>query len=1282
MINFNIVISKIRGDKNNLVINNGTSVDEPAEISLDWCKSYSQETIDKLGDRYSEQVNFRNSDHSDVYEQITEKEDVVSQYREKLVALITIAKKILARASNEEFEALVEDIRIQYNSAALNEDYKWFLSSEELIDRLHDIIITSQGEGYYNDKYQEAYDVIKRSIRDNWYFFVKSPVLCVTGQAGVGKSHLLADIVTERSKCGLTSLFVLGRDMVNHDLSLEMQVMKTLGLQGTFVELLEKLNSLAEKDGHRLYLVIDGVNESANRNRWNDGLSSFVRLVLEYQNLGLILSARTYDKYNAFQNIDEDINIKSIVHHGFEGHEHEATMYFLESYKIPIPDNLHLYTVFTNPLILSTYCKTYVDSDSLDISFYNLYNKYKWKVNSNICSTSKLPESTNWVQWFVGCLADFVIQNSKSCTDFTQVVSLPKLLSYVSKNGFDTEYNYSRFETILDGVVREGLITVSYIDGIAYISFTFEKFYDYEVALRMLESDDREFLIEEFLKYYHEYGILDALVVLHFELYSLELFEKFLEGPSRERLIIYVLRNLRDRSLISHKCQEFLKLYCTHLLNKCQYGDLVELIFPAVHHEYMKEPINKLVNDLFAKRLIDRDSTWTATISPGEYHYDYSIPSTFLTYTRIPLQTLSQLSSDNVETISSLLFWFLTSTNRQIRALAIKACVKLLLPFPKVLNRLFMRYYAVDDLYVKQGVCEVAFACVFRTDKLCEYNELGNTIYSSVFCSTEVVWDIRVRDFSKSIIDYLIKTGNMSPVNVSVVMAGNKQLAKALINKSITWYDARDKYVRVKDGETAYDGIYRLVNSMSPDMDEHLYGDFGRYIFESCLSSWDNKISLLAGLAIQRIMDVYGYDADLFNEFERNVSSGRGRNDIVERIGKKYQWCVLSEIVGILLDTGETDYSDSWHQLESDRMWNFSSFKYSDSTLVNSYTSDFLPRNPAPDWLKDQKDILDVSDTSEWLNRGDFKKKDVFNAMCYKDDDGYEWIPLFKYITCVPQNADLTISSDFTIPNLWMFYQAYIIDKKQKSKVISFFKRADFRGRQAPEASEMYELYYREIYKSSASEDYFGVYNKNIKKDKANEFKDPISRKYTGIKFKHTNLNFTNSGTDYAHLPHFGTYMPSLELWDLMKLDFGLIDKTFIDESGEIVAFDASIYDGMKSCLYVRKDKLTAALKKNDSTIIWTVLTEAAIGLESQMNEQLGVQRNCFVYLSKRGKLRFGMTNPNPWTLRLKKWALNKFSRKKKTEIDDLSNLSKDELFELHDFLKEAELKEDDDTLQ
>ena len=121
---------------------------------------------------------------------------------------------------------------------------------------------------------------------------VNDPILILEGDAGVGKSHLMADTVQRRQKENLFSLFFLGQKFVTDEEPFT-QIMRMLSFSSSSEELLETLEAKAESTGHRIIIFIDAINEGHGLAIWQSNIRSFIDKIRQHPWLGLVLSIRT-----------------------------------------------------------------------------------------------------------------------------------------------------------------------------------------------------------------------------------------------------------------------------------------------------------------------------------------------------------------------------------------------------------------------------------------------------------------------------------------------------------------------------------------------------------------------------------------------------------------------------------------------------------------------------------------------------------------------------------------------------------------------------------------------------------------------------------------------------------------------------------------------------------------------------------------------------------------------------------------------------------------------------
>lgn len=185
-----------------------------------------------------------------------------------------------------------------------------------------------------------------------------NPYLLLVGDAGAGKSHLLADAVNQRKQNEQVSLLLLGENFTSKEAPwtqfLHNQLRKSHLDEFVF---LGALNAKAESMGSRIILFIDALNEGEGKSIWPRNLKTFIETIQQYKWLGLVLSLRSsYEKLIAPEESISDELILRRIHCGFADHEYTATKLFFQYYDIVLPSSPVLNPEFHNPLFLKLLC--------------------------------------------------------------------------------------------------------------------------------------------------------------------------------------------------------------------------------------------------------------------------------------------------------------------------------------------------------------------------------------------------------------------------------------------------------------------------------------------------------------------------------------------------------------------------------------------------------------------------------------------------------------------------------------------------------------------------------------------------------------------------------------------------------------------------------------------------------------------------------------------------------------------------------------------------------------
>ena len=139
----------------------------------------------------------------------------------------------------------------------------------------------------------------------------RQKALLLTGRAGVGKTHLLCDVLSHRTAGGLPTILLLGQDFDGRNLLSQIGEQAKLG--STLDDVLEVLDAAAEVAGCLGLLMVDALNESERPERWRADARALVAAAARYPNVGLIVTCRSEFE----ERVVGDLRIPMSEHFGF-----------------------------------------------------------------------------------------------------------------------------------------------------------------------------------------------------------------------------------------------------------------------------------------------------------------------------------------------------------------------------------------------------------------------------------------------------------------------------------------------------------------------------------------------------------------------------------------------------------------------------------------------------------------------------------------------------------------------------------------------------------------------------------------------------------------------------------------------------------------------------------------------------------------------------------------------------------------------------------------------------
>lgn len=302
-----------------------------SEISFNpekgWFDKKCKQAITKLGERYSSEINFKNIRLNSVYKALTNPDHWDKGFKTALQEFVKESRHLCKDWSGDlqteknEIDAKLDQVIDIYN----NKQSELFIT---VFNNAHEIESTCRKLRYshrdiiLSDKYKKIAEKLAR-LEDYEAICQLSSnhVLYIKGEAGTGKSHLLADIVNQRMKRKMKSMLALGLDF-NEIKDVKERLLDIWNVKGTWDDFLVRLDEIAELEKHRIYIFLDGINEGLGNQLWPSAVGELEADILQYNHLGLVVSARTFSKTNILDKVSQ--GKATITLEGFKGMEDEA----------------------------------------------------------------------------------------------------------------------------------------------------------------------------------------------------------------------------------------------------------------------------------------------------------------------------------------------------------------------------------------------------------------------------------------------------------------------------------------------------------------------------------------------------------------------------------------------------------------------------------------------------------------------------------------------------------------------------------------------------------------------------------------------------------------------------------------------------------------------------------------------------------------------------------------------------------------------------------------------
>ncbi len=1208
-------------------------------LTDEWIKNQNDQALISLGERYSPAINYK-LDTMKIFNGIAADHEIHEEISNQTFKLKDSLQRLVDDSSylNDQYKGIFSEyfqaIKLQINFLKENKN-KPFDKLKDIETRLHidfeqnlnDIAERLTGEltklvsSRSNNNEAHSKKIIDTQLEDLSKFMhglqnvrlhllshnrnlklINIPRILITGDAGSGKSHLLADLVKERQQKNQLSIFLLGQHFKTNSNPIK-QIQENLDLQRSFDNFLEALSCKAQIQGSRILIIIDALNESADKSLWLDYLNGFVQKLSDYKWLGLVLTLRSTYRDRFQDNIEtmfnSDLMIVEHEHQGFRSKAYIACKYFFQQYQIEVPSIPILDPEYENPLFLKLLCQGLKNKGLSTIphgfnGIQSIFNFFIDSINEKIRKRiENYPDGGNPVRDAIKSFIEYIVKNKLESRNVLYGEACDLINSVIKK--FNINVN------LVDILIQEGLLIKDLPPGPnaeEFIYVAYERFSDHLIAEKILDSENPKILkqqfseggqwhhlVSDFFSFNEHTGIHEALAIQIPEKFNGTEFFELIESND-ERLKVNIAEVFIN-TLIWRKKEPNINDNICHYINYhiLEDKDLSYLFFEAIisvaaYPNYFFNA-NKTHEILMQQTLAERDSDWTLFLSrlyksQGERNGETNNSIMRLIDWAWAVEDKSHLSDESMKLCLIMLAWFLVSPNRSLRDASTKAIVSLLEDRLHLTVTFLEKFLNVNDPYVLERVFASIYGAVLRSHKVDEevranLSKLSKFIYEHIFDQEYVYPHVLLRDYARGIIEFTISKGISLSIDLDKIRPPYKSKFPGI--------PSDDEINNLLNRDSP--GIQKIFSSMEVDASRHghfiSYGDFGRYVFQSKFYDWKalNPIDL-RNIAIKRIFQL-GYDSELHGDFDLSRTSWSRKSHELERIGKKYQWIAMHELLAQVSDNykkkarfsdnsnDEEDFSGPWEPFIRDI----------DPSTIFKFNKD----QDSISFPKQNNDLIWETDDANWIDLEVSSEIDFSKIINQTDLSGQKWLVLKTYEFL---KDDRSVDAKDLQKKIHYGINSFFLKKSQlnnfKGKISSNLRDLDFH---LPKWKN-YTVFSREYYYSPAYKYYTDKYSDH-------------SYMMDDLEITPTTLNyFWEAEYDFSKTEaRIDLYKPSKLLYDYFGLNYRHNESFMYSQDNEIKCFDIyEVNNELSNKFFFKKQSIDQFIDEKNLAITWVIQGE------------------------------------------------------------------------------------------
>lgn len=955
--------------------------------------------------------------------------------------------------------------------------------------------------------------------------------ILVTGKGGIGKTHLLCDIVRDFVDKGIPAVLLLG-DMFKGNDTVDNVIINWFQKGETIENFFAWLNEYGNQNNVYVPICIDAINEVDDNSYWNSNLPLIIAKAEAYSNIKIIVSCRSIylEEY-----LDEEKigGMLQVSHSGFDEMEVGALSSFCEYYGVNINYDTTCVPEFMNPLFLKMLCeiaigkedKTVVveDIQTLMREFFDVKNKIISKYYAEYFSVKD-----KVVSLALKAVIEYMAEHDQySMTWFDLRTVISKVLAE-----FGIQEKTAGFIKLL---IAENLLRESDEKG-EEITFAYQKFYEYLYAQKYLDVEV-EIIVEAVENKKITLGTLEMIQIL------------FLQN-TKEELITRV-----DDKIHGEVVETFMSgLYWRNAneINEKTIAEIEKLLSSSNETDMRRVILGLIAVSTKKDCAINAYYIHKKLINMSSYRRDL-ILSFFLLKQYDQVQIISDtceraimlkhplFAEDSILLWKILLCWAAGSNDIKLRDKASKGLTNLFKLYPLDMLTIINMFKEIDDDYIHERIWQAVYSSLIVLAEQKYVMPILEYIKNNIILVGIWPQNVLLRDYLRNIFEYAYYKGWCNEKEVTLVRPPYRSKKHKVNKKFVLQFKERFSNLFWNCQESDF-AIYTIPSEVED------YGvtkkDVGLMIFEDIVKS--------------------GYEPCI--SYDKNIDytygALRNRDRQVERIGKKYQKIYLYREVGNIYDNYK--YSPR--------------FRYSDNKLVypeqgNSFREIDLTVIPQSNSFIGTKLVYPFYRYCKWDDITWFKNHDVERYIpnlieCIYEDEEYYMLQGYLSSKEVGKKA---------FREVWMQVRTYLYTRNKKKDLLKWFEKKDFEGRWMPEGyGQLYECCIGEYPWSPTMINYLGQAEEQnfCQENPAPCHLITTANDYTAEK-----------DSPFCTTEESSYMFPSKYLMEQMKL---MWDGSF----GYATNGSTVIVNGQNNTLFIKKKFLLEFLEQNELDVVWTVLGE------------------------------------------------------------------------------------------